>query len=77
MALEPAEAVLVCVLYKLQHEDSGPVLADWELIVFILQFYVLKSMSLEDLRGQEWVLPSPRSAQLAVLFSRYIIFIFD
>ena len=70
MKLDPAEVTLVCILFKMQHEGNVPVLADWELDVFILQFYILQSMSLQDLKSQKQILPTPRSAHLATLFAR-------
>lgn len=68
--LTPGEICLLTNLYKMQWERESPVLEDWEVRVFILQFYCLEEWTGRDRRGLTRVLPNPRGLHLATLYTR-------
>jgi len=71
--LAPSEICLLANLYKIQNERDKPVLEEWEVRLFILQFYCLQDYSAEDLFHLPRVLPTPRGVHLTTLYTRSYI----
>ena len=70
MELEPAEIAIVARLYIIQHHWVPKILQQWELNVFLVQFFVLKNLTAQDIREMPNVVPTARGAHLASLFAR-------
>jgi len=68
MELEPAEVGVVAMLYKIQHERDRKILQKWEVNVFLVQFFVLKELTAQDIQDMPSMVPTARSAHLATLF---------
>lgn len=68
--LAPSEVYMLVNLYKIQNERDKPVLEEWEVRLFILQFYSLQTFSAGDITRLPGVLPTPRGVHLANLYSR-------
>ena len=69
MGLDSTELGVVAMLHKIQHEQNPRILQDWEVFVFLVQFYVLKKLTAQDIKMMPNMVPSARSAHLAALFT--------
>ena len=70
MGLGQTELGVVAMLYKIQHGQNNKILQDWEVFVFLVQFYVLKKLTARDIKLIPTMVPTARSAHLATLFTR-------